>query len=138
MTATPQTDRQALVQREIDIWNDGAFHEIEAVYAPDLAYTDPMGEVHDRASLREYVEMTLTAFPDFTVQPRAFVETGDDVACRYTFGGTMEGPFRGFEPTGASFELHGISWSHLVDDAVVEVWNATNTMAMARQLGLLD
>lgn len=138
MTATPQTDRQALVQREIDIWNDGAFHKIETVYAPGLSYTDPMGEVHDRASLREYVERTLTAFPDLTVRPQAFVETGPDVACRYTFGGTMKGSFRGFEPTGESFELHGVSWSHVEDDVVVEAWNATNTMAMARQLGLFD
>jgi steroid delta-isomerase-like uncharacterized protein len=137
MTTTPQTERQALVQREMDIWNDGAFHRIETVYAPDLAYTDPTGEVHDRASLREYVETTLTAFPDCFVQPQAFVEAGEDVACRYRFGGTMEGPFRGFEPTGESFELHGISWSRVEDGTVVEAWNATNTMAMARQLGLL-
>lgn len=138
MTATPQTDHQALVQRQIDIWNDGAFHKIETVYDPDVTYTDPMGEVHDRESLREYVESTLTAFPDLTVAPHGFVETGDSVACRYRVRGTMKGEFRGFEPTGESFALHGISWSHVEDDAVVEAWNVTNAMAMARQLGLLE
>jgi steroid delta-isomerase-like uncharacterized protein len=111
---------------------------VDDIYADDATYVDPMGEVyHDRESYKQYMEMVLSAFPDFTVEVKGVAETDDGVYCRYTFSGTMEGEFRGFEPTGESFELHGIAWSRIEDEKIVESWNATNTMAMAQQLGLL-
>lgn len=138
MDVTPRSEAEELVLREIAGWNEHRPAAVTDTYAVDATYTDPMGMVHDRASLAAYVEMIVTAFPDFHVEPRAVVGRDGTVACRYTFGGTMEGPFRGFEPTGESFELHGVEWSRVEDEAIVEAWNATNSLAMARQLGLLE
>lgn len=122
---------------DITAWNDGDVDVIDDIYADGAAYTDPMGAVHDRESLTEYIGMIRTAFPDFTVDVHQLLREGDTVACRYTFSGTMEDPYRGFEPTGESFELHGITWYHIQDEQVPTAWNATNSMAVAQQLGLL-
>jgi steroid delta-isomerase-like uncharacterized protein len=137
MSSTATTTQEELVRRDIETWNDHDIAAVDDLYAADARYRDPMGEVHDRTSYKEYIRMVLTAFPDFHVDIRGLAETDDGVYCRYTFSGTMEGEFRGFEPTGESFELHGIAWSRIEDGVIVESWNATNTMAMAQQLGLL-
>lgn len=138
MSPTATTTQEELVMRDIATWNDRDYDAVDDLYAGDATYRDPMGEVyHDRASYKEYMETVLSAFPDFHVDVKGVAETDDGVYCRYTFSGTMEGPFRGFEPTGESFDLHGIAWSRIEDGRIVESWNATNTMAMARQLGLL-
>ena len=137
MDVTPQSDAEELALREIAGWNEHRPAAVTDLYAVDETYTDPTGTVHDRVSLAEYVETTVTAFPDLHVEPRAVVGREGTVACRYTFGGTLEGPYRGFEPTGESFELHGVAWSRVEDGAIAEAWNATDSTAMARQLGLL-
>lgn len=137
MSSEATTPRQELVMRDIEIWNTGDTGPIDEIYAADATYVDPMGEVHDPESYAEYIQAIRTAFPDFHVEVQEFSETDDGVAVRYTFSGTMEGPYRGLEPTGQSFELHGIAWYHTEDGSVVKAWNATNSMSIAQQAGAL-
>ncbi|MFT4921394.1 MAG: steroid delta-isomerase-like uncharacterized protein [Haloarculaceae archaeon] len=137
MSSTATTPQQELVMQDIEIWNTGETDAIDDVYADDSTYVDPMGEVHDHESYAEYITAIRTAFPDFHVEVEEFFETEDGVACRYTFSGTLEGTYRGFEPTGESFEHHGVAWYTIEDGAVVEAWNATNSMAIAQQAGVL-
>jgi steroid delta-isomerase-like uncharacterized protein len=137
MSATATTGKQELVKRDIELWNSGETDTVEEIYADDATFTDPMGEVHDLESYFEYVESIRTAFPDFDVEIEEFFETEGSVGCRYTFSGTMEGTFRGFEPTGGAFELHGIAMCHVEDGEIVEWWNATNSLAIAQQAGVL-
>jgi steroid delta-isomerase-like uncharacterized protein len=137
MSANPRSEWEELVERDISIWNGGNPDAIDEVYAADATYTDPTGAVHDRDSYREYVEMIRTAFPDFHIEVQELLQSGDTVVTRYTYSGTMEGEYRGFEPTGKSFEHHGISWHRIEDGTIVEAWNVANQMAMAQQLGLL-
>jgi steroid delta-isomerase-like uncharacterized protein len=133
--STPTPKR--LVEREIEVWNTGDVDAIDDIYADDAVYVDAYGERHDVASFKQYIERLRSAFPDFHVEIEAVVAEGDHVATRYTFGGTHEGEYRGFEPTGNSFELHGMTFGQVEDGRFVEMWNATNVHAMATQLELL-
>lgn len=137
MSATATTRKQELVKRDIELWNTGETDAVEDIYAEDATFTDPMGEVHDLESYVEYVKSIRAAFPDFDVEIQEFLETDNGAGCRYTFSGTMEGTYRGFEPTGESFELHGLAMCHIEDGQIVEWWNATNSMAIAQQTGVL-
>ncbi|MFB6281868.1 MAG: ester cyclase [Haloferacaceae archaeon] len=137
MSSEPTTPREELVMRDIEMWNTGETDAVDDLYADGSTYIDPMGEAHDHESYAEYIDAIRTAFPDFHVDVREFCGTGDVVAVRYTFGGTLEGPYRGFEPTGGSFELHGVAWYRIEDGAIVEAWNATNPMSIAQQVGAL-
>jgi steroid delta-isomerase-like uncharacterized protein len=137
MSSKAQPSPEELTRRDIAIWNDGEVDRIEDVYDADCVYHDPFGEEYDRDSYRGYVEMIHTAFPDFFVHEEETLSERDSVMMRYTFGGTMEGEYRGFEPTGKSFELHGLISYRIEDGRIVEAWNAVNSMAMAQQLGLL-
>ncbi|MEF8814839.1 MAG: ester cyclase [Halovenus sp.] len=137
MSSTATTPPQELVMQDIEMWNTGETEAVDDIFAADSSYIDPMGERHDRESYAEYIDAIRAAFPDFHVEVQEFVETDDGVACRYTFSGTMEGTYRGFEPTGESFELHGVAWYHIEDETILEAWNATNSMAIAQQVGAL-
>lgn len=136
MGAPATTAEQELFMRNIAVWNERRPDDIDDISAAEATSTDPMGTAHDRESLKEYIDMILGAFPDFHVEVHTLRE-GNVVASRYTFSGTMEAQYRGCEPTGESFEHHGIAWSRTEDGKVAESWNSTNGMAMAQQLGLL-
>jgi steroid delta-isomerase-like uncharacterized protein len=120
------------------VWNTGKVDRIDDIYAADSVYHDAFGEVHDRESMKEYVTRTRETFPDFHVREDDRISDGGTVATRYTIRGTMERRFRDFQPTGKSFEVHGIATYRVEDGRIVEAWNAVNAMAMAEQLGLLD
>lgn len=137
MSSRATSPQQELLLRDIEMWNTGETDAVDEIYAADATYTDPMGEIHDRESYVEYIGTIRTAFPDFHVEVDELFEAGNTVGCRYTITGTLEGPYRGFEPTGESFELHGIAMSHIEDGEIVESWNAANSMAIAQQTGLL-
>jgi hypothetical protein len=98
----------------------------------DATYTDPMGAVHDRASLAAYVETTVTAFPDRHVEPQAVV--GRDgrlsVHVRRHAGGAVP-------RLRADGRVLRTPRRRVDGEAIAEAWNATNSTAMARQLGLL-
>ncbi len=137
MSSKTEATLKQLAQRDLDIWNEQDADAVEDLYAADATVTDAMGEVHDIESHKEYMEMIWTAFPDFHIEADQWIAEGDTVVARYTFGGTMEGPFRGFEPNGESFETHGLVSYRFEDGEVVQAWNATNSLAMIGQLGLL-
>lgn len=137
MSSQTESTLKQLIQHDLDCWNEHDIDAVDELYATDVTYTDAMGEVHDRESLKEYMEMLWTAFPDFYIREDESVVKGDTAFRRFTFGGTMEGPFRGFEPNGESFELHGFIAYHVEDGQFTEVWTATNSLAMVKQLGLL-
>lgn len=137
MSSKARPSPEELTRRDMQIWNDRDVDGIDEIYAADAVFYDAFGERHDRDSWKEYVEMLHEAFPDFHVEIAEMISEGSTVFSRYTFGGTMEGEYRGFEPTGKSFELHGLISYRVEDGKITEVWNAANAMAMAQQLGLL-
>ena len=137
MSSQRESALKQMVERDLDVWNEQDIAAVDDLYAADVSYHDAMGEVRDRESLKEYMRMIWTAFPDFHIDSDEMIEEGDTVVTRYTFGGTMDGPFRGFEANGESFEMHGLASYRFEDGMVVESWNGTNSLAMIQQLGLL-
>lgn len=138
MSSNARPSPKELARRGFEVWNGDGDGGIEDIYAEGAVYHDGFGKRHDRESLKAYLANTRETFPDFRVRPARVVAVDDTAFSRYTISGTMEGEFHGFAPTGESFEIHGFVSHRVEDGKVVEAWNATNAMAMAQQLGLLD
>ncbi|WP_089808535.1 ester cyclase [Halogeometricum rufum] len=62
----------------------------------------------------------------------------DRVAFHARMCGALEGEFRGFDPTGESFEAEGIVIARVEDGKTAERWASYDALGMLRQLGLSD
>lgn len=71
--------------------------------------------------------MYLKLFPDPRFEVEEQVTEGDRVASRWTLHGTHR---------GRTVQLRGIVISRFEDEKIVEDWAASDTMELARQLGV--
>jgi steroid delta-isomerase-like uncharacterized protein len=69
------------------------------------------------------------------LQVDAIISEGDTVVARYTERGTSVLPFRGFGPTGRSYELIAMEWFVIRDGRIHRRWGARDFAAQSRQLG---
>ena len=80
---------------------------------------------HDGA--RKSVALYLTLFPDLSFEVEDQVTEGDRVASRWVLRGTHR---------GRSVTLRGIVISRFEDGRIIEDWAASDTIEIARQLGI--
>jgi steroid delta-isomerase-like uncharacterized protein len=137
MSSKTQPTPEELSRRDMAMWNEADLDRIDDIYAADCTYHDSFGEAYDREALHEYVSGVLAAFPDLHVEEDETIADENTVTSRYTLSGTLEGAWRGFEPTGERFEVGGVICYHVDDGRIVEALNTTTSMAIARQVGLL-
>jgi predicted ester cyclase len=118
-----QTARRALEEvcsgRDLD--------GIEEVYAPD--FIDHVNAVEYRGvdGARRSVALYLALFPDLRFVVEEQVTERDRVASRWTLHGTHR---------GRAVTLRGIVISRFEDGKIIEDWAASDTIEIARQLGV--
>lgn len=100
---------------------------IADVYHPDFVDHVNALEYRGHEGARRSVALYLELFPDlrFTVDDQ--VSEGDRVTSRWTLHGTHR---------GRSVTLHGIVISRFEDGQIIEDWAASDTIEIARQLGV--
>lgn len=59
---------------------------------------------------------------------------GDKLAVRYTVTGTHTGELMGIPPTGGEISMTGITIMHFKDGAVVERWDADDSVEVLSRL----
>lgn len=94
----------------IDAWIAGDAARMKALYQPDAAYDDLMGQ-HDQ--LR-------AAFPDATVEIERLLVDGDRAAAMIVIEGTQDGPFLGVPATHNRVKMH-LDWWTSCGGGVVHV-----------------
>lgn len=104
---------------------DCAFHGFPAAFAPT------------RDGIADFFRALIAAVPDARIAPLDLVADGDDVAVRYALTGTHTGELFGFDGTGRSLAVEGLTMLHFVDGVVVERWNRLDDAALLAQLGEL-
>jgi predicted ester cyclase len=124
-TVSDQTETARSALEEVCSGRDLA--GIARVYHP--AFVDHVNRLtytgHDGA--RSSVALYLALFPDLSFEVDDQVSEGDKVASRWTLRGTHR---------GRSVELHGIVISRFQDGRIIEDRAASDTVELARQLGL--
>jgi predicted ester cyclase len=100
---------------------------IEQVYSARFVDHVNALEYHGTDGARQSVALYLKLFPDLRFEVDEQVTEGDRVASRWTLHGTHR---------GRRVKLRGIVISRFEDGKIVEDWAASDTMELARQLGL--
>lgn len=136
------TDNVAIVRRMIEGLNQGRFAEVVADYlTPDYVRHDLAGAFervrgHDGAS--EFVRRVYAAVPDLRVEVVDAFGTGDRVAARVVYRGTLRGTLFGAEPTGEQIEVQGVNLYRLRDGRIAESWQLLDLWGFMAQAGEVD
>jgi predicted ester cyclase len=100
---------------------------IRDVYHPEFVDHVNALEYHGTEGARESVALYRELFPDLRFVVDEQVSEGDRVASRWTLTGTHR---------GRAVRLRGIVISRFEDGKIVEDWASSDTLELARQLGL--
>jgi steroid delta-isomerase-like uncharacterized protein len=107
------------------------------VYAPDVVWHNPEGDIQGLEEAKQFVAMFETAFPDISATVEDMVAEGDKVVSRVTIRGTHQGEVEEFgPPTGRRVEVQGLSLHRIEDGKIVEEWNSWDNLSILQQLGL--
>ena len=135
--AQAEEEMKALVERSLEIWNEGNLALVDELYAPGCVRHE-VGIYADRVgldSLKAWVTFFRTAYPDFNVASEELMVTDDKTIMRWTVTGTNTGPRGDLPPTDSTMRVPGVSIARIVDGKVVEEWVYYNQAVAMTQLG---
>ena len=91
----------------------------------------------DRDGFLQFLGALRSAFPDPAVTVDDVLADGDEVAVRWTYGGTQQGPFLGIPPTGKAVVGSGIGLFRIAMGRIVEDFVQEDTFGLLQQLGAI-
>ena len=110
---------------------------LDEVYAPDVVWHNPEGDIQGLEEAEQFVAMITTAFPDMSTTVEDVIAEGEKVVTRVTIRGTHQGEVEEYgPPTGKQVELEGITIHRFEDGKIVEEWNSYDNLSILQQLGL--
>ena len=128
--------------RFLKAWNALDGQAVASLCTEDVVWRDPSSPQPfiGRDGVREFVEMTGRAFPDFHVvetAPPYFLSDCPRVLSPYQMTGTMVGPANDFAPTGRKISVSGVDDWTFKDGLLCGYDSYYDTLAVARQLGIM-
>ncbi len=112
--------REELVVEHMESENRHEFDATLATFEHPRYELIATGEVYDGPEqVMSYFDITRTAFPDQRNELIAMHHADDAVIVEFWLRGTHEGPIRGIEPTGRSFECRCASFFLFEGDELV-------------------
>jgi len=132
---------KGLLDRYVELYNQGDLNGVMALYAEDAVQLMPDGFFQGRDAIRERLTRELAAFPDVQWGLVSYVEQGDSFADEWTFAGTHAGALRlpdGTElaATRKRVELRGMEYVQVHNGKIVVDNLYYDNVAVAVQLGL--
>lgn len=108
----------------------------EAVAADYTEHSAPPGMPPGAAGLKAFVEMFVSALPDFRFDAELQTEQ-DDLVMVYGYAdGTLHGPLFGSQPTGRHGRWPEVHIFRVAGDQVIEHWDVIDQLSMRTQLGM--
>ena len=128
-------ENKALARRSWETVDDP--ERLEEVYAPDVVWHNPEGDVRGIEEARQFADMYKTAFPDMSATVEDVIAEGDKAVTRVRLRGTHQGEIEEYGPaTGRQVEIEGLSLHRIEGDKIVEEWNSYDNLSLLQQLGL--
>jgi steroid delta-isomerase-like uncharacterized protein len=133
---------RSLLERYVELYNEGDLDGIIDLYADDAVQWMPDGTYVGRTAIRDRLVNELIAFPDVQWSLVSYVEQDDAFADEWAFVGTHTGVLQlpdGTEvpPTGRRVELKGMELVKIRDGKIVVDNLYYDNLAIAAQLGLV-
>jgi steroid delta-isomerase-like uncharacterized protein len=128
-------ENKDLARRSWELVNNP--ERLDEVYAHDVVWHNPEGEVRGIEEARQLADMYKTAFPDTSATVEDVIAEGDKAVSRVKLRGTHQGETEEFGPaTGRQVEVEGLSLHRIEGGKIVEEWNSYDNLSILQQLGL--
>ncbi len=108
------------------VLNAGDLDVAEQIFADEVLFHYPLGELSGLDSVKQYIGTVRTAFPDIRFTVEDLFGEDNRVACRWTLRGTQTGKFRGNPPSGKRVQVPGNTIFRLSDGRIEELWISFN------------
>lgn len=130
--AVPTEEDVAVVKRYYDeVWNQGKLVGLDELIGPGFVDHNPdPGQTPDAAGFKQSVIQFGTAFSEFAVVIDELGVDADRVKAGVTFSAT-------FKPTGQRVSFAATEQWRVVDGKLVERWGESDTVDLARDLGMV-
>ena len=115
------------------VLNRGDVSVADAIFAPDIRFHYPLGDLSGVDMVKGYVSSFLTAFPDAHFTVADLIGEDDRVAARWSLVGSQTGEFGGNAPTGKNVNFPGSTVFGFVDGKINEVWITFDPAQLAKE-----
>ena len=132
-----EANKQLVASNNEEIWNQHKLDLIGERYTSNYVRHQPgyPAELPGAEGLKQFLQGTLTSFPNWNCTIEDLFAAGDKVAARYNCGGNQTGPWMGIPPTGRALKFTCTIIHRLADGKVVEDWVDYDSLGMMQQLG---
>ena len=104
--------------------NLGDFGVADAIFASEVKFHYPLGDLSGIAAIKDYIAGFRGAFPDAHFTVVDLFGEDERIAARWTLTGTQTGEFLGKPPTGKQVSMPGNTISWVMDGKIGEMWIA--------------
>lgn len=128
---------QNLVERDLEIWNEGNLALADELIAPDyVEHTAGISEnIVGIDAFKKRVSDLRTNYPDFNLTVEELIVKDDRIVWRWIANSTNSGTTNDLPPTGKKTRTEGVGILRVVDGKIVERLIYYNEATMLRQLG---
>ena len=132
-------DHTISIQRLYDLINAGDIDGFGRQLADDFVERDEIpGIPPTKDGVVQYFRLLLAAFPDFRMDVKDLIASGDKAVARLRVSGTHKGEFMGIPATGKSVSMNLIDITRFGDDGLArEHWGVVDQLALMQQLGVI-
>ena len=131
-------DNKTLARRYFEeLWGRGNLAVADEILSSDVWFHGPGVNISGAESLKQFVMMFRTSFPDLTFADQEYVAEGGRVASCFDMIGTHYETFQGIPPTGQQVIVPGMHVFRIADGRIAEIRISMDTLGMLQQLGVL-
>lgn len=120
-------------------WSTQDINAILSFFTEDCVYEDmALGAVNTgKQQLEAFLRATFAAIPDFRIELKAILSSGDRAASEWIMSGTQTGAFPGIPATGKRFSVRGASMMELYQGKIRRNADYWSLATLLQQVGVL-
>jgi len=128
------TQTKAISARFIEeVFNRGNYEVIDNLVSEDfVAHVGATRQ--DRDAFSAMIRSYRNGFSDYHCLINDQIAESDQVATRWTFSGTQDGPLMGMPPSGKRVTVTGVAIDRITDGKLVESWLEMDAQGMLHDL----
>ena len=132
----PLEENKAIIRRWLDALNNKDLAMLDDIAVAD--YFDRTRQLRGLENIKQLINITLRAFPDYHENLEDIIGEGDKVWTLETVTGTHTGEYLGLAPTGNRFTMTAVNMWRIVDGKVVEKAGFLDQLDLFKQLGIIE
>ena len=120
-----------------EVWNNASIDSLNSLASDDFKYVLGSQPPRDKESMKQFLQMVHSAFPDWHVEIQSISEEGSLVCVRWQGTATHGGVFHGIPPTAKQVTVTGINIYEMRNGKIAREWEQMDSLGLLTQLGAL-